>query len=362
MIRFPIGHLVLLLLLAVTTRLSAHGNEMLGGEAEAGPDGTVVLHLRLVPRQLGLLAGVPGEPTTWGSLRQVAPRITATLGEGLGLVCGERILDPAEARIAALAGAYPPADALGLPEQIQVRVAWRQVPTGPWTIRERFALENTLVTLVVIGTDPRADFASAMTSQEPLGTTLLTALQVGVIHIIPGGLDHILFVLGLYAAARSRRDLLIQVTAFTAAHCLTLGLVMGGVVVPGPTCSALVEVLIAASIVVVAVENGRRSQQPGWGRLVLVAAFGLVHGVGFAGALAQVPWPHDRFLPALLAANFGIELAQVAVVAGAALMTGWWWSRPWYHLRIVVPLSTALGLVGGVWAVQRLLSMPQSLL
>lgn len=175
-------------------------------------------------------------------------------------------------------------------------------------------------------------------------------LQLGFFHIVPEGLDHILFVLGLCLAARRPKTLLLQITAFTVAHTITLGLAAAGIL---SLHSRIVEPLIAASIVMVALENLSRKEPPSW-RWMIVFVFGLVHGMGFAGALRETGLPPDAFLSSLFAFNLGVEAGQLTVV-GLALGLLWRWrNRPWYRKRILAPVSTIIAAMGAFWAVQRL--------
>lgn len=141
-------------------------------------------------------------------------------------------------------------------------------------------------------------------------------IPVGFDHIVPLGLDHILFVLGLFLLAARVRPLLWQVTAFTAAHTVTLALgALGIVTIPGN----IVEPIIAASIVYVAVENLFTDGLNPW-RPAVVFVFGLLHGLGFASVLAEFGLPSDQFIPALLGFNVGVELGQLLVIAIAFLV------------------------------------------
>jgi hypothetical protein len=126
--------------------------------------------------------------------------------------------------------------------------------------------------------------------QRTLANVLSEYTALGFTHILPLGLDHILFVLGLFLLSTRMAPLLIQVTAFSAAHTLTLALSVYGVV-SLPT--SIVEPLIAASIVYVAVENLLTSNLKPW-RTLVVFGFGLLHGLGFAGVLAEVGLPQGR--------------------------------------------------------------------
>ncbi len=181
--------------------------------------------------------------------------------------------------------------------------------------------------------------------------TLLSYIAVGFTHIVPQGLDHILFVLGLYLLAAHWRPLLLQVTAFTIAHSITLGLgLYGYVAVP----SSIVEPMIALSIVYVAVENILTSKLTIW-RPVIVFGFGLLHGLGFASVLQEVGLQRSDYALGLIGFNIGVELGQLTVIVTAFLLTGYWFSdKSWYRQRIVWPASAAIAIVGAFWAVQRI--------
>nr|WP_241434550.1 HupE/UreJ family protein [Sulfitobacter noctilucae] len=141
-------------------------------------------------------------------------------------------------------------------------------------------------------------------------------IPVGFEHILPQGLDHILFVLGLFLLSTRLAPLLWQVSAFTLAHTVTLALgALGLVNVSG----SIVEPLIAASIVYVAVENIYSSGLSRW-RPFVVFGFGLLHGLGFASVLGDFGLPEDQFIPALIGFNVGVEVGQLTVIAIAALL------------------------------------------
>jgi len=172
----------------------------------------------------------------------------------------------------------------------------------------------------------------------------------GFTHILPKGLDHILFVLGLFFFSTLMRPLLLQITAFTLAHSITLALSLVGIVNLSPQ---IVEPLIAISIVVVAIENiFYRKMRPS--RWLIVFAFGLIHGMGFAGVLKDIGLPSGEFWSTLIGFNIGVELGQLTVIGLATAATVWFWNKPWYFRRVVVPASSGIALVGLYWAVQRI--------
>jgi len=167
---------------------------------------------------------------------------------------------------------------------------------------------------------------------------------------IVDGLDHILFVLGLFLLSRSWKPVVTQVTAFTLAHSITLGLAAAGLInVP----SKVVEPIIALSIAAIAIENVLRPRYTYW-RLAVVFLFGAFHGLGFASGLVERPIPKDSFLLALTGFNLGVEGAQLSIIALAFGLTFWIKDEQKYRRWIVIPASVAIALTGLVWAYQRL--------
>ena len=177
-------------------------------------------------------------------------------------------------------------------------------------------------------------------------------LTIGFTHIVPKGLDHILFVLGIFLLSVAWRPLLYQVTAFTIAHTITLGMSLYGLI---SLPASIVEPLIAASIIYVGVENILTPQLKPW-RVIVVFAFGLLHGMGFAGVLTEIGLPEGQFVNALISFNIGVELGQLAVIAAAYFAVGIWFKgRDWYRRVVVIPGSAAIALVGAYWAAERAL-------
>ena len=176
-------------------------------------------------------------------------------------------------------------------------------------------------------------------------------LRLGFEHITPRGGDHILFVLGLFLLSPRLRPLLWQITAFTVAHAVTLVLGALGVITLSRN---IVEPIIALSIAWVAIENMMTARLHPW-RPAVVFLFGLLHGLGFAGVLAELGLPDTERLLALITFNVGIEIGQLSVIALALATLGWFRHRPWYRGRLVVPLSGVIAVIGLAWTVQRML-------
>lgn len=192
------------------------------------------------------------------------------------------------------------------------------------------------------------------------GTLSTVALygSIGVRHILPGGMDHILFVLAIFLASVRFRALLLQVSAFTVAHTVTLALAASGILAPSPD---IVEPLIAFTIGFVAVENLVFKDMTKW-RPAMVFGFGLIHGLGFAGFFGELGLPPGQFWSALIGFNLGVEIGQLLVLALAAIV-GYWLRRRFedhegtrqYRRFVVLPGSLIIGVTGFWWAIERLI-------
>jgi hypothetical protein len=177
-------------------------------------------------------------------------------------------------------------------------------------------------------------------------------LKLGYNHILPLGLDHILFVLSLFLLSPKLKPVLWQATTFTVAHSITLGLAMYHIIRPPVN---IVEPLIALSILYVALEN-IVSPRLKPSRIGVVFLFGLVHGLGFAGALGQLGLPRNAYLISLVMFNAGVELGQLTIILLAYfLMAKWFGTKPYYRSRIVIPISVFIVVVAGFWTAQRIL-------
>ena len=177
-----------------------------------------------------------------------------------------------------------------------------------------------------------------------------TYLGLGFTHILPKGLDHILFVIGIFLLSTRLKPIVAQVTTFTVAHTITLGLTIFGVL---SLPAGIVEPLIALSIVYVAIENLMTSELKPW-RIGLIFGFGLLHGMGFAGVLSDLGLPRSEFTTALVTFNLGVEGAQLTVIAVMFAALGSLRNEEWYRRRAVWPLSIMIAAVGLYWTVTRL--------
>jgi hypothetical protein len=171
----------------------------------------------------------------------------------------------------------------------------------------------------------------------------------GFVHILPQGLDHILFVLALFLLATKTSTLLWQVSAFTFAHTITLALGIFGIInLP----SSIVEPLIALSIAYVAIENIFYHKLTKW-RLPIIFAFGLLHGLGFAAVLVELGLPKSEYISSLISFNIGVEFGQITVIALALLATRWFAKKPQYRQYVVIPLSVLFAVIAIYWFIER---------
>lgn len=209
---------------------------------------------------------------------------------------------------------------------------------------------GAVVSRLVTSSEPRVSLATDRSRS--FVSAVRRYFELGVRHIA-GGIDHLLFVFGLILLCRRRSILIATVTAFTVGHSVTLGLATLGLVsVP----TAPVEAVIALSIVFVAVELARRADGSAPMRrrpFVFAGAFGLLHGLGFAGALTELGVAGDRVAPALLGFNLGVEAGQLVFVA-AVLAIGALGKRvvqpPVWTTRA---LAYPMGAVSAMWLFDR---------
>jgi hypothetical protein len=185
----------------------------------------------------------------------------------------------------------------------------------------------------------------------PVNDVVMFYLNLGYHHIIPEGFDHILFVIGLCLLSSRMKTILWQATAFTVAHSITLALSMKNVIIAP---SAIVEPIIALSILFVAIENIIISQLKPW-RIILVFMFGLIHGMGFASSLNEIGLPRNAFLTSILSFNVGVELGQMTIILLVfGLLIFWAGKKVWYRKIIVNPLSILIACIAGYWTIERI--------
>ncbi len=229
--------------------------------------------------------------------------------------------------------------------------SWRLDPRfGDSVIRIKAAGADdiTSATYVAAG-DTAGPLIMGSEVRQPTVEVFLNYVWIGFTHILPKGLDHILFVVGLFLLSPRLRPLLWQVSAFTVAHTITIALGTLGVVTIRPE---IVEPLIALSIVWIAVENLFTDRLRAW-RPLVVFGFGLLHGLGFADVLAEIGLPDAHFITGLIAFNIGVELGQLAVIALCLTAVGWAMNRASYRRWVVIPASAVIAMVAIGWTIER---------
>ncbi len=249
--------------------------------------------------------------------------------------------------------------------QTELHTAGR-IPNGADSVSVQFSPLLSDVQLTVIR--PKHDLVSnnefsenfkVTISESESSSTINSSIKVtkdyivqGFVHILPRGLDHILFVLALFLFAKSFSTLLWQVSAFTLAHTITLALGIYGIV---QLPSAIVEPLIALSILYVALENIylAKSTTVSHTRMPVIFAFGLLHGLGFASVLSDVGLPESQYALSLISFNIGVELGQLSVICIAFLCLAPIMKKQWYQSTVVKALNIGIAITAAYWVIER---------
>ncbi|MES0042229.1 HupE/UreJ family protein [Mesorhizobium sp. M0091] len=304
-----------------------------------------------------------GHPLSEGLTPEAAREKLMQFSQALAAQIDVRFDDVASPAAVSVRQVEMPADVM-LPAFVVIS-ADGKIPDGAKAVTWNYGLVASTYAITVTdeaGGSPQTVWLDADTGSSPFPiaanirppTTLEIVrqyLRLGFVHIVPEGFDHILFVLGIFLLTTKLRPILVQVTAFTIAHSVTLGLTMYGVIALSPR---IIEPLIALSIAYVAIDNIMTARLTPW-RPAVVFLFGLLHGMGFAGALRDLHLPHGQIIPALISFNLGIEFAQLTVIAVAFLAVALWFrDRPWYRMRVVIPASATIAAIGLFWTVQRI--------
>ena len=178
-------------------------------------------------------------------------------------------------------------------------------------------------------------------------------LFLGIEHIIPKGLDHMLFIIGLFLFSNLIRPLLLQVTMFTIAHTITLVIASLSLI---NVNASIVEPLIALSIVYIGVENIFKKYSNTKIRYYVIFLFGLLHGLGFALVLKDVGLDYSNLLINLVSFNIGVEIAQIFILFLLYLTIGLFFSKKkYYKIIFQIPLSLFISLIAIYWFVERII-------
>ncbi len=214
----------------------------------------------------------------------------------------------------------------------------------------RFSSFTGVVLLLFSATSSWAHTINYALEKAPAQDVIWFYLKLGFTHILPQGFDHILFVIGLCLLSTKASVILWQATAFTVAHSITLALSMQNLIVAP---SAVVEPIIALSILFIAVENLLLTELKPW-RVLLVFLFGLIHGMGFASSLNEIGLPRNQFITSILSFNVGVELGQITIIIAVfAFIIIPLRNISHYRKRVVFPLSALIGLTALYWTIER---------
>ncbi len=220
---------------------------------------------------------------------------------------------------------------------------------GPVVIRhfEDLSKESVLFTTYLQPAE-RSSLISQQTRSSSLSTTI-EYLVLGIEHIVPKGLDHILFIIGIFFYAIKFKPLLLQVTMFTVAHSITLILASFDLIFIPAT---IVEPLIALSISYVAIENifQKRSTLL---RYLIIFIFGLIHGLGFAFVLGDIGLNTSQLVLSLISFNIGVEIAQIAIIILASIIFIIPSRQSWYRTFLQIPVSILISMIGLYWFIER---------
>jgi len=351
--------IALALLAGAAESAHAHGFLVVDVQVESTTDGTSVViitdrsELALAMVRAGLLDEVDlPAPDDDEAYRALAPRLARMALSRLAPVGADGVPLPSLIDAASSGTQLRLRIALDGRRGVRIRLALHPEHTPPPVYRVR-RVGSTDAEIRHEG--DAVDLASAPPT-ETSWDLIRRYTRQGFLHVVPDGMDHILFVLGLALLATGWRRLLALVTGFTLAHSLTLALTATGII-PAARFERAIEVAIALSIVAVAVEaalgRGQTAPSRPWRHVALVVFFGLIHGLGLAGDLAGIGLPVSDLAPALVGLNLGVEAGQVTVIASAWAMAGWTRHRPWYRAGVVLPVSAAIAVCGVGWALQR---------
>ena len=225
---------------------------------------------------------------------------------------------------------------------------------GPIILRENndLKLENDLFTKYLqSGVEADKIFFKENNFRSNL-VSFMNFFVLGIQHIIPKGLDHILFIFGLFLFSSSINKLVKQITIFTIAHSVTLIFVSLSVI---KINSNIVEPVIALSIVYVGVENIFKNYIKEYLRYIVILFFGLLHGLGFALVLSDIGYRSSKLYLNLISFNIGIEVAQISLILFLYLLVGIKFAKNQYY-RIVfqLPSSIFIASIGLYWFFERI--------
>lgn len=322
--------------------------ETIPGRLERNGAGDFVATFELASDRLGLFADKPGQDAnfTREALRDL---IVERFHYLLRLRSGEEDFAVTTLVLPLPAAGEP------LPRTLALTATWHrpELASARVVTNTDSPLHHFAPALVDLTVAKRPAAAAAPTAPAAPAPSFGAAVALGMGQMAFGGFDQLLFVLVFYFSARSARDLVRRLLVFALASSLTLSLVLVGMIPVSGLSTRWLALGIGASLVGVAAGNCLvRSLTAGvW--FGLLGAFGLVHGLAWGAALAQLSGLGSPVWPVTLAANLGVQVGLLLVLGVLLVCTAAWWDRAWYRTRIALPVSVALGLVGVFLATTR---------
>ena len=222
---------------------------------------------------------------------------------------------------------------------------------GPIILRVQ-NLENEIVYTEFVKNSPYSKLFSIEKKKLNLFSEIKKYLTIGFQHIFPKGIDHILFVVGLFLFSPNFRPLLIQISVFTLAHTITIFLGVLNIITISET---IVEPIIALSIFYIAIENIFSKKISKW-RPLVIFFFGLLHGLGFAGVIKEIGLSQTNFVVSLISFNLGVEIGQLFIIVICYFgVAHWIKNRKWYRKFFTNPMSLIISIIGFIWFVERII-------
>ncbi len=225
---------------------------------------------------------------------------------------------------------------------------------GPIILREinKHKLEDELITEYLQSGIESNTFSFRENNFNKTFNSFIKFFVLGIQHIIPKGLDHILFICGLFLFSSSLKKLITQITIFTIAHSITLIFVSLSLMRINPQ---IVEPIIALSIVYVGVENIFKNYVKEYLRYIVILFFGLLHGLGFALVLSDIGYKSSDLFINLISFNIGIEVAQISIVLVLYLLIALNFAKNKnYRIFFQVPSSILISSIGLYWFFERI--------
>ena len=225
---------------------------------------------------------------------------------------------------------------------------------GPIILRENNnnKLEDELVTEYLQSGIESSQFSFKENNFSKTFNSFAKFFVLGIQHIIPKGLDHILFIFGLFLFSSSLKKLISQITIFTIAHSITLIFVSLSLMRINPQ---IVEPIIALSIVYIGLENIFKKYIKEYLRYVVILFFGLLHGLGFALVLSDIGYKSSDLFVNLISFNLGIEVAQISIVLVLYLLIALNFAKNKnYRIFFQVPSSILISSIGLYWFFERI--------